>query len=279
MHINGHTRFLTLLGQPISTVKAPMIYNPYFKEQEINTVLLPMEVKPEQLTTLLSTLFTVPNFVGSLITMPHKISVMEMLDVISPAAAIAGSCNAVRRDQNGRLVGDMFDGEGFIRGMLHKGYKPAGKKALVIGAGGVGCAIAASVAAAGITKLGLYDVQPELSQALAQRLQQHYPQLHIQLSKPEPNDFDIIVNATPMGMQPDDPLPLDVSQLTANMFVGDVVMKNQFTPFLQAAQKQGCMIQIGTDMLFEQIPAYLEFFNLPATTATHLREVACIQYL
>jgi shikimate dehydrogenase len=79
-------------------------------------------------------------------------------------------------------------------------------------------------------------------------------------------------------MKEGDPLPMDVSRIAPGTFVGEVVMKHEITPFLRAAQKKGCPIQVGTDMLFEQIPAYLEFFGFGTTTPDELRSVARIQY-
>ena len=94
----------------------------------------------------------------------------------------------------------------------------------------------------------------------------------------DPAGFDVVVNATPMGMNAGDPMPMDVNRLDANTFVGEVVMKTEMTAFLDAAKARGCRFQIGTDMLFEQIPAYLEFFGLPSTTADELRAVATLSY-
>jgi shikimate dehydrogenase len=79
-------------------------------------------------------------------------------------------------------------------------------------------------------------------------------------------------------MNDGDPLPVDVSRLTSRTFVGEVVMRHETTALLAAAQARGCQTQLGTDMLFEQIPAYLEYFGLPSTTAEHLRQVARVSY-
>ena len=90
----------------------------------------------------------------------------------------------------------------------------------------------------------------------------------------DPQGFDVVVNATPMGMNDGDPLPLDVSRIAPEAFVGEVVMKSAMTAFLKAARSRGCRFQVGSDMLFEQIPAYLEFFGFPTTTPEQLRAVA-----
>jgi shikimate dehydrogenase len=94
----------------------------------------------------------------------------------------------------------------------------------------------------------------------------------------DPAGFDIVVNATPMGMNPGDPMPMDVSRIAASTFVGEVVMKSEMTAFLEAARERGCRFQIGSDMLFEQIPAYLEYFGFPSTTADELRAISTLHY-
>ena len=278
MLINGHTEFIAHLGWPTHAFKAPMIYNPYFESAGINAVVVPMGCKPEDFASTLPSLFQVQNIRGALITMPHKVSVVDLLDEVTPTVKVAGSCNAVKRTADGRLVGDMFDGEGFVRGLRGKGLVLAGARALVVGSGGVGSAIAASLAAAGVGSLALFDVHPDAAQALAQRLRTHYPAIAVSAGSRDPAGCDLVVNATPLGMNPGDPLPVDMERLAPSTFVGEVVMKTEMTAFLSAAQQRGCRVQVGTDMLFEQIPAYLEFFGFPTTTAATLRSVARLEY-
>jgi shikimate dehydrogenase len=158
--------------------------------------------------------------------------------------------------------------------LLRKGQWVAGAKVLIVGAGGVGSAIAASLAGAGARRIALYDDHPATSAGLGNRLKTHYPMTEVRMGSTDPAGFDIVVNATPLGMRKDDPLPLDVSRLSPTTFVGEVVMKEEITPFLAAARERGCAFQVGTDMLFEQIPAYLEFFGFPTTSAEYLRSIA-----
>ena len=237
-----------------------------------------MGVKPEDYAQFLPLLFKLSNIRGALVTMPHKVTTGSLMNEVSTAAKIAGACNAILRRADGTLLGDMFDGEGFVRGMLRKGRVVAGKKALVVGSGGVGSAIAASLAGAGVAHLSLFDVSNAAAQALAGRLRAHYPKLEIEVGRKDPHGYNIVINATPIGMKEGDPLPLDVERIAPSSFVGEVVMKQEITPFLRAARAKGCDIQVGTDMLFEQIPAYLEFFGFPTTTPEELRRVAKIVY-
>ncbi len=272
--ITGTTKLIAHLGYPTEAFKAPLIYNPYFEQAGIDAVVMPMGCKPADYASFLKLVFRLSNIHGALITMPHKVTTMRLLDRTSTNAKVAGACNAVRLGPEGELIGDMFDGEGFVRGLLRKGRQVSGASVLIAGAGGVGSAIAASLANAGVGRVALFDPDSASMMGLGERLRTHYPSVHVTTGSNDPDGFDIIVNATPLGMQKNDPLPFDVSRLASSTFVGEVVMKEQMTPLLQAAKALGCDYQVGTDMLFEQIPAYLEFFGFPTTTAEHLRSLA-----
>jgi shikimate dehydrogenase len=276
--ISGKTTVIAHIGYPTESFKAPMIYNPWFDAQGIDAGVVPMGVKAEDFTAALPLIMRMSNLRGALITMPHKVTTLGLLHEVSPTAQIAGACNAVLKTDDGRLIGDMFDGAGFVRGVERKGHSFRGARVLVSGAGGVGSAIAASIAAAGAAELMLYDFNPASAEALATRLRQHYPQLTVHTGANDPAGFDVVVNATPLGMKEGDPLPFDVARIAPRTFVGEVVMKTKYTPLLQAAIAKGCPVQVGTDMLFEQIPAYLEFFGWPGATAEDLRRTAQIAY-
>ena len=276
--INGETILIAHLGYPTKSFRAPMIYNPYFEKIGFNAIVMPMGVKAEDYAEVLKALFALTNIRGALVTMPHKVTTLAFMDEISTTARIAGACNAILRRPDGSLVGDMFDGEGFVRGVARKGRHIAGESALVVGCGGVGSAIAASLAAAGVSRLGLFDAHSASAASLGSRLAAHHPKLEVQPGVKDPSGYDIVVNATPIGMNDGDPLPMDVDRITPSSFVGEVVMKQEMTPFLRAAQAKGCAIQIGVDMLFEQIPAYLEFFGFPTTTPDELRALAKVSY-
>ena len=276
--INGSTQLIAHIGFPTHTFKSPMIYNPYFASAGINAVVVPMGCQTPDYPVFLKSVFNLTNMCGALITMPHKVVTVGLLDEVTHTVRVAGACNAVKKLADGRLVGDMFDGAGFVRGVQRKGFDLTGKRVLVVGSGGVGCAIAASLAGTGIAAISLFDVNTASAEALGQRLKQNYPQIDVRAGSNDPVDHDLVVNATPLGMNEGDALPMDVSRISPNAFVGEVVMKTEMTAFLQAAQNRGCRVQVGSDMLFEQIPAYLEYFGLPTTTADVLRDVAQLQY-
>jgi shikimate dehydrogenase len=282
--ISGRTEIIAHLGYPTESFTAPMIYNPWFAHHGIDAVVVPMGVRAEDYAAFLRPLFSLSNIRGALVTMPHKVTTSGLLDRVSVAVEIAGSCNAILRRPDGSLYGDMFDGVGFTRAAKRIGFEFAGADCLIVGAGGVGSAIAAAIAAEtadagpGAGSITLYDVREAAVEGLAARLRRHYPGLRLMLGANDPAGYDLVVNATPLGMLPGDPLPFDPERLDPGALVGDVVLGAGVTPLLQAAARRGCRHLVGTDMLFEQIPAYLEFFGYGSATVDELRALASISY-
>lgn len=274
--ISGTTTLIAHLGYPTENFKAPLIYNPWFEHKGIDAVVMPMGVKPEAFADTLNVLRRMTNARGALVTMPHKVSTLALMDEVTPTARAAGACNAVLIRPDGSLLGDQFDGAGFVRGLQRKGFDLSGKRGLVAGCGGVGSAIAASLAAAGLAELVLFDTHTASAHSLAQRLADNYPALRVSAGPNDPADFDVIVNATPLGMNDGDPLPFEMSRVAPHTFVGEVVMRQTITPLLAQAQAKGCPIQVGSDMLYEMIPAYLEFFGFGSATPDELRAVSCL---
>jgi shikimate dehydrogenase len=276
--ISGKTVLIAHIGYPIETFKAPLIYNPWFETHGVDAVVVPMGVKAEAYPSTLRALFALTNIRGALITMPHKVTTLSLADEATTTAKIASAANALLKRPDGKLLADMFDGAGFTRGLARKGFGFKSAKCLIVGAGGVGSAIAASLAAERVASLELFDTNATAAMQLAARLKLHYPDLDVRVGPPVVRDKNLVVNATPLGMKEGDPLPFEVDQLASTTFVGEVVMKQEITPLLAEARARGCRIQVGTDMLFEMIPAYLEFFGFGTTTPEELRAVAKIAY-
>jgi len=272
--ISGTTALVGHLGFPTHTFTSPLILNPWFDAAGIDAAVVPMGSRPADYPAFFRGLFTVTNLRGALVTMPHKVTTMDLVDEVTAVAAVAGATNAVVRLEDGSLLGGQFDGTGFVQGLVGKGFDPPGRSALVVGAGGVGSAIAASLAAAGVAALELFDPDAAASSALAGRLAQHFPEVSVTTGSRDPQGFDLVVNATPLGMHPDDPLPVDVDRVDPGCHVGDVVLSTDRTPLLVAAQERGCTVQPGSDMLFEMLPAIVDFFGLGSVTAAQLRGVA-----
>jgi shikimate dehydrogenase len=277
MVISGRTLLIAHLGWPTDAFQAPMIYNPWFAKAGVDAVVVPMGVKTGDYPSVLAALARLTNLRGALVTMPHKIATMALVAEASPAAKIAGAANALLLREDGSWLADQFDGAGFVRGAERKGVAIAGRRAIVVGAGGVGSAIAASLATADVSELMLFDRDAAAAEALRERLLAHRPRLRVRTGSADPGGFDLVVNATPLGMKVGDPLPFDVDRIAPTSFVGDVVLGVATTPLLAAAAAKGCVVQPGIDMLFEMIPAYLEFFGLPTARPDELRALATIR--
>jgi shikimate dehydrogenase len=272
--INGRTELIVHLGYPTKTFTAPMIYNPWFESRGINAVVVPMGAQSENYPALFRPLFRLSNVRGALVTMPHKVTTVSLLDEAAVAVQVAGSCNAILRRPDGSLYGDLFDGIGFVRGAKRKGFNFSRADCLIVGTGGVGSAIAAEDPGS----IALFDIDVASAERLAARMRRRFPGLAVGSRDNDPAGYRLVVNATPLGMAADDPVPFDPARLDADAFVGDVVLTAELTPLLKLAAQRGCQYLIGTDMLFEQIPAYLEFFGYGTATPDELRATSRISY-
>ncbi len=260
--VQGTTRVFPVVGCPVRQVKAPLLYNEWFRRTGQDCIVVPIEIAPPDFATVLPALLRAGNVGGAMVTIPHKVSTVDLLQDCSDAVRIAGACNAVVRRADGSLFGELFDGVGLVRAAQRHGFVAAGARCLVAGAGGAGAAIAAALAAAGVGVVRLFDTRRAHAQELAEQLGVHYPGTDIHAGPADLAGFDLLVNATPLGMEPDDPLPLDVSQLRPQMLVAEIVMKRDTTPLLEAARATGCRVVQGREMLQEQMPLYLRFFGL-----------------
>lgn len=239
--IEGSTRLFAILGDPIAQVRAPSVLNSIFAARGLNAVLVPIEVPPSGFDALVDGFKATRNWDGLVITVPHKVAVMRHLDRLGPQSARVGSANLVRREPDGRLLGDITDGLGLVNAIRAKGGEPKGCSALVVGSGGVGAAIAGALLEAG-ARVTLTDTVPGKAEQLAARL-------GARAGEPDPRGHQLVINATPLGMRADDPLPVDASRLAPDQFVADVVTKPPLTPLLKAAQALGCRTSDGVGMV------------------------------
>ena len=196
--ITGKGKVIAHLGYPTESFKAPMIYNPWFEAHGIDAAVVPLGIRAKDFPALFPALWKITTLHGALVTMPHKVAVLSMVDEVTPTARIAGAANAILKRPNGMLLADMFDGAGFVRGVQRKGQAIAGKRVLVFGCGGVGSAIAASLAAAGPAHMMLFDMNPAGADALAGRLRTHYAAIDVQTGQRDPAG----ARDTPCGIFP-----------------------------------------------------------------------------
>jgi shikimate dehydrogenase len=272
--IDGNTLIFATPGDPVAQVRLPEVMEAVFAALGVNAVWVPMHVGPEGLAAVLQGLRTIRNFRGITVAIPYKPTVGAMLDRLTPRAQAAGSVNLVRLDPDGKLVGDIVDGAGFVRGLALRGHAVAGATAWLVGVGGGGSAIAAALAEAGVKRLYLTELNKARVAAIHARLAQYYPTTPVQVVDRPPGPVDFAINATPCGLQPDDPLPFDPSVLVVQTVVCDIIMKPRETRLLQAAQGRGMRVHHGHHMLDAQIPMYLEFLGIPFPDERAVMEVS-----
>ncbi|MFZ6846960.1 shikimate dehydrogenase family protein [Undibacterium sp. RuRC25W] len=280
IEISGTTRIFFVIGWPVEQVKAPVLFNTYFKQHNIDARVIPLKVAPEAYTATVRTLMAIENVGGIFVSIPHKPMTVHSVDEVTPRAALASACNAVYKNADGQLIGDLIDGEGFVRALDRTcaiaPFDWINSRALVVGSGGVGCAIATALATRGIGEVALYDTRIEQAQSLRQRLQEAYREIKISIADPHAQGYDLIVNSTPLGMHAEDPLPLDLTGLSPNCIVADCGMKIEMTRLLTLAEQRGCRIQKGREMLIEQAPLYLELFGWPGVSSEQFRALGAL---
>ncbi len=263
MQISGSTRVFMVLGDPVSQVQAPRLFNALFERHGLDAVLVPAHVRLEDGPAFARAVLSARNVDGLWLTIPHKPALLPLLSRCDRDGRLAQAVNAVRRNADGSLEGALFDGRGFVKALGHFGFDTRGRRALLVGAGGAGAAIAAALLDAGLHTLALHDLG-ERAQALARRLQPHAGATEVRAAGKDPAGFDLVINATPLGLRPGDPLPFDVERLRPDVLVVDILMKPHDTPLMAACRARGISVQPGFEMLVQQVPDYLEFFGLHA---------------
>lgn len=259
--VTGSTRLYGLVGDPLIAARSPQLFNGLFAEQGVDAICVPFTVKAEALEAFVAGARNIANLDGLLITMPHKQRMVEIVDDLHPTARHVGAINIVRCHPDGRWVGATFDGLGCVLGMQWEGNDPAGRSILLVGAGGAGRAIAFAVADAGARSLTICDADPRRAMDLAAAVAKASPACDTRCGSSDPTGCDIVLNATPLGMKPGDPMPLDPARLDAGMVVVDAINDPDPTALCRAAQERGCRTQGGRHMHEGQAVHALRFLG------------------
>lgn len=281
VEISGSTRVFPVIGWPVEQVKAPALFNAYFQRHGIDARVIPLKVAPDGYVAAVRLLMGIENVGGIFVSIPHKPMSVDAVDLPTSRAVLAGACNAIYRAADGlALIGDLIDGEGFVRAFdrtcAGKPFDWPGSKALVVGSGGVGCAVAEALAARGIGRVAIYDTRAGQAEALRGRLQREFPLTEVVIGTPHAAGYDLVVNSTPLGMHADDPLPLSLEGVAPHCIVADCGMKIEMSRLLVEAQRRGCRIQKGKEMLIEQAPLYLERFGWPGVSSDAFRALGAL---
>ncbi|RUM96025.1 shikimate dehydrogenase [Pseudaminobacter arsenicus] len=256
--ISGKTRVCAILADPVGHVRTPQALNALFERHAIDAVMVPFEVAPVDLVRTVDGLRAVRNLAGVVVTVPHKSAISALCDRVSDRARLAGAVNVIRREADGRLSGDLLDGEGFAAGLELAGAQLAGKRVFLAGAGGGASAIAFAAAERGVVHLTISNRSRDKANALAARLASGFPKLGL-ATEGGPENHDIAVNATSLGLKGNDPLPFDPDRLSPGTLVAEVVMQPEVTPLLLSAAERGLPTHPGKWMLEAQLSEILRF--------------------
>jgi shikimate dehydrogenase len=259
---SGATRVFYVVGDPIAQVKSPAGVTGLLRERGLDGICVPAHVAPADLAAWVATTTAMRNCDGIIVTVPHKFAALALCADATPRAKSIGGVNVMRRDHDGRWFGDHCDGDGYVAGLRKAGCEPKGKCALLVGAGGAGSAIAHALVDAGVAALALHEADTARREELARKLRAYGP-VAPEVGSADPSGFDLVINATPMGMKPADPLPIDAGRLSPSTFVGDVVTVPEVPPLIEVARAKGCATMTGRGM-FEAVRDRMVAFYLEA---------------
>ncbi len=250
-NLSGETRLHVIVGDPVAQTKSPAGLTAEFAARKVDAVCVPMHVAAEDFDAFMAAAKRIRNLDGIVVTIPHKFSALRHCDEVSERANVLGTVNVLYRIDGGRWRGDMTDGVAMAAALEKAGCKLAGRHALLVGAGGAGSAVALALLEAGVASLAIAEVDAARRDSLIGRLAARYPG-KVTAGSSDPAGFDLIVNATPVGMAPDDPSPVDAARLERGACVADLITRPVVTPLLEAARRRGCLIVTGTDMFAVQ---------------------------
>ncbi|MFC7518040.1 shikimate dehydrogenase family protein [Herbaspirillum sp. GCM10030257] len=259
LRVDGTTRVVVLLAYPATHVRTPAFFNALAAARELNAVLVPWQVAPSELPAALNGLRSVENLAGVIVTVPHKINAAELFDELEGIAGVLRVANVARRTFDGRFIGRMYDGLGFVNGMQSHGITLRGQSVLLLGAGGAGTAVADALLGAHVGNLAIHNRDAAKAKALVAKLKELHAGAPIEVADGTQGTWDIVINSTSLGLHPDDPLPIDPKHINSRMVVADVIMQPDETALLKAAKQIGCRTHKGVHMVTSQVEYLMDF--------------------
>ena len=257
-NFSGATRVHMIVGDPIAQVKSPFGVTQAFEQHGKDAVCIPAQVPTQDLKQWFEGVSLMRNVDGIIVTVPHKFDCQALCTTSSPRAEFLGAVNTIRRNTDGSWHGDMFDGLAYVKAIESKGFNLKNKKALLVGAGGAGSAIAHSLVLAGVNELAIHDENSERRESLIHRLNS-LKQSRVYGGSSNPTGFDVAINATPVGMREIDPSPIDAHAITPTMFIGCVITAPAITPLIATARSKGCSTTTGADMFVQVRELMVQF--------------------
>ncbi|MBC8718674.1 shikimate dehydrogenase [Ochrobactrum sp. Marseille-Q0166] len=258
-HLDGATRIYPIIGDPIAQVKSPAGMTNAFAERGHNAMVVPAQISVDHVDDYIQTCGRTKNVDGIIATIPHKFAALEHCSTATERARICGSINVLRRNADGTWHGDNFDGLGMVAALRAQGAEPTGQKTLLVGAGGAGIAIAQALLEAGVSELAVHDADMVRRDHLVARMREFYGE-RVRAGSDNPAGCGLVVNATPMGMRPEHPFPVQVEHLSPDTFVGCAITSPAVSPWVAVARAKGCKGCVGIDMYKAVQQMMIEFF-------------------
>ena len=261
--ISGHTKLLALIGSPVGHSGSPAMYNYCFEKLGLDYAYVAFDVKEEGVKQALDAM-RLFDMRGMNVTMPDKVEAAKYMDELSPAAQIIGAVNTIV-NEDGKLIGHMTDGEGFVNNLKDHGVSIEGKKLVVAGGGGAATAIQVQCALDGAKEIAIFNKKDGFfarTEETAEKIKAAVPTCKVKVYdiddeaklKEEIALADVFVNATIVGMKPmdDQSVIKDLSMLRSDLVVADIVYNPEETKLLKDAKAAGCICVGGKGMLVWQ---------------------------
>jgi len=263
--VNGQTRLYGIVGDPIVQVRSPEMVTWALQRRGLDAVLVPIHVHEAEFEQVLAQLMRVANLDGLVFTIPFKQRACALAASLGAQARAVGAVNALARGADGRWHGEIFDGLGCIEALRRAGVAVGGARAMLMGLGGAGTAIAAALAAERPALLRIFDLDSARCERTAAMLRAASPGTEVVVGAPIVDGMDLLLNATPVGMLDDARRPIEVAALPASLVVFDAIVTPERTPLLAFAESQGCRTVRGREMMRGQISRIVDFFEAGGT--------------
>lgn len=260
--ITGTTRLFAIIGDPIAHVRTPMAFNDYFSARKIDAICVPIHILRDDLPRGWAGLKTIANMDGFIVTAPHKAESAALCDKLEGDGVHTKVVNTVRRETDGTFSGTLLDGRGFVSGLMKNGHQVKGRRFYLAGAGGAGTALSYALADSGAAALTIHNRTRSKAETLVAGVAKAYPKVDVRLGSADASGHDVVVNATSLGLKPDDGHSFNLASVDPSALVAEVVMKPDMTPLLIAAEKRGHAIHFGIHMLNSQLDLMMQFLGI-----------------
>jgi shikimate dehydrogenase len=253
--ISGKTLVFGIFGHPVEHSFSPGMHNAAFAKLHIDACYVPFAVSPQKLGVALNAIIPL-GIRGLNITVPHKEKIIPFLDDLTEDCRLIGAVNTIEV-KGTKLIGHNTDGRGFLRSLLKEtSFRPKGKTILILGSGGAARAIGYNLALAGAREILLNDLDARKAAKLASDIRK---KTEVQATAVKPDTLaeaiaaaHLLINATPLGLNKSDPLPLPTGSIRSTHHVCDLVYNPPMTRLLREANSQGAATLSGIGMLLYQ---------------------------